>query len=451
MLVKVSIENFKSFDNATELTMISSNKIRANANHRLKIKSTQLLKYGVVYGANAAGKTNLVDFFRFFKECVSNGIPMESVGMFCKNREENKERESSFEVQITVDDKFYAYGFSVVLSRRKITAEWLYELYQNGSARCLFERERNKRPVLDESISLTNTEKNKFEIYADDFEGNENSLFLAEMNRGKKYSVRSKLLFFRDVYDWIQNHISVITPNTPLIDLEYYYDTNSLKLINKLIETFDTGISKVKTEEISLDELSNSMPKAVFDKVMRHVKKRIEEQENPSFRMTMRSSESFFNIEVAGHSEPKITTIRLSHAKSFFDFGFEEESDGTRRLFDLMDMLLNKRKDMLYVVDELERSLHPKLTERFLQLFMQLHSEECMQLLFTTHESSIMDQSIFRRDEIWFIERGADDASVIYSLDRFKERYDKVLSKAYLEGRYGAIPVFSTFEFREEE
>jgi len=118
------------------------------------------------------------------------------------------------------------------------------------------------------------------------------------MNRGKKYSVRSKLLFFRDVYDWIQNHISVISPNTPLIDLEYYYDTDSLKLINKLIETFDTGISKVKTEEISLDELSNSMPKAVFDKVMIHVKNRIEEQENPSFRMTMRSNESFFNIEV---------------------------------------------------------------------------------------------------------------------------------------------------------
>lgn len=451
MLVKVSIENFKSFDNATELTMISSNKIRTNANHRLKIKSTQLLKYGVVYGANAAGKTNLVEFFRFFKECVSNGIPMEAVGMFCKNREENKERESSFEVQITVDEKFYAYGFSVVLSKRKITAEWLYELYQNGTARCLFERERNKRPVLDDSISLTGTEKNKFEIYADDFEGNETSLFLAEMNRGKKYSARSKLLFFRDVYDWIQNHISVITPNTPLIDLEYYYDIDSLKLINKLIETFDTGISKVKTEEISLDELSNSMPKEVFDKVMRHVKNRIEEQENTSFRMTMRSSESFFNIEVAGHSEPKVTTIRLNHAKSFFDFGFEEESDGTRRLFDLMDMLLSKREDMLYVVDELERSLHPKLTERFLQLFMQLHSKECMQLLFTTHESSIMDQSIFRRDEIWFIERGADNASVIYSLDRFKERYDKVLSKAYLEGRYGAIPVFSTFEFREEE
>ena len=135
-------------------------------------------------------------------------------------------------------------------------------------------------------------------FYADDFAGNETSLFLTEMNRGKKYTVHSKILFFRDVYDWIQNHIAVITPNTPLIDLEYYYDTDSLKLINKLIATFDTGISKIKIEEISLDELSNSMPKAVFDRVMRHVKSRIEEQENPSFRMTMRSNESFFNIEV---------------------------------------------------------------------------------------------------------------------------------------------------------
>ena len=88
MLVKVSIENFKSFDQATEVTMISSNKIRTHANHRVKIKSTQLLKYGVIYGANAAGKTNLVEFFKFFKECIGKGIPMEAVGMFCKNRKE---------------------------------------------------------------------------------------------------------------------------------------------------------------------------------------------------------------------------------------------------------------------------------------------------------------------------------------------------------------------------
>lgn len=451
MLVKASIENFKSFDHRSELTMISSNKIRMNVEHRIKIKSTQLLKYAVVYGANAAGKSNLVDFFKFLKKCINKGLPIEATQMFCKNREENRDRESSFEVQLTVGDKFYAYGFSAVLSKRKVTAEWLYELFQNGSARCLFEREDNKKPVLGESITLTNLEKNKFEIYADDFEGNETSLFLTEMNRGKKYAVNSGLQFFRLVYDWLQNHITVITPDTPFVDLEYYYDADSLKQINQLITTFDTGISKVKIEKISLDELSNEMPKVVYEQVMQHIKSKIEEQDNPSFRMTMRSRESFFNIKVEGQSEPEVTTIRLRHGKACWDFRFDEESDGTRRLFDLMDMLLNRREDMLYVVDELERSLHPKLTERFLQLFMQLHSEQRMQLLFTTHESSIMDQSIFRRDEIWFIERNAENASVIYSLDRFKERYDKVLSKAYLDGRYGAIPVFGTFDFKEED
>ena len=134
MLVKINVENFKSFDKAAELTMISSNKIRSNASHKIKIKSTQILKYGVVYGANASGKTNLIEFFRFFKECVQTGMPMDAVQMFCKNRKENKFRESRFEVQLAVGKRFYAYGFSAVLSRRKIMEEWLYELYQNGTA-----------------------------------------------------------------------------------------------------------------------------------------------------------------------------------------------------------------------------------------------------------------------------------------------------------------------------
>ena len=72
-------------------------------------------------------------------------------------------------------------------------------------------------------------------------------------------------------------------------------------------------------------------------------------------------------------------------------------------------------------------------------------------MIFTSHDLTTMNSENFRRDEIWFIERNAENASEIYSLDRFKERYDKVLSKAYLEGRYGAIPVFSTFEFSREE
>jgi AAA15 family ATPase/GTPase len=113
-------------------------------------------------------------------------------------------------------------------------------------------------------------------------------------------------------------------------------------------------------------------------------------------------------------------------------------------------MLLIKSEDSVYIIDEMERSLHPKLIERFIQLFDLLHSNQRIQLIFTTHASTLMDQKLFRRDEIWFVERDKDSISTVYSLDRFKERYDKVLSKAYLEGRYGAIPVFNDFCPEEE-
>ena len=268
MLIKINIENFKSFDDPTELTMISSNKIRINHEHKVKIKSTQVLKYSAIYGANASGKSNLVFFFKFFKDCLQNGIPMEAVRFYCRNKPENKEKESKFEIQFTVEDKFYAYGFSAILSKRKITSEWLYELYQNGSARCLFERTEHQLPILDDSISLNAEDKNRFRVYASDFLGNETSLFLSEMNKGKKFNSHSKLSFFKETYEWLKDHIIVITPDMPLFDLEYYYNEESLSLINRLIETFDTGISKVKIEEISLDELSTMLPKPVFENVL---------------------------------------------------------------------------------------------------------------------------------------------------------------------------------------
>ena len=121
MLIKLSVENFKSFDQKEELSMISSSKIQGNKNHRLQIKQTKLLKNAVFYGANASGKSNLVTVFAFIKATLMEGLPVVSVNDFCRNKEENKTRESVFELQFTVGDTFYAYGFSAILSQRKIT------------------------------------------------------------------------------------------------------------------------------------------------------------------------------------------------------------------------------------------------------------------------------------------------------------------------------------------
>ena len=171
MLIKISVENFKSFDQKEELSMLSSSKMQGNKSHRMKIKQTQMLKNAVVYGANASGKSNLVATFAFIKAALIEGLPVGSVTDFCRNRAENKERESIFELQFTVDDTFYAYGFSAVLSQRRITEEWLYELMQDGGAHQLFIREGSKAPALGEDVKLSVSEKSRFNVYSEDFEG----------------------------------------------------------------------------------------------------------------------------------------------------------------------------------------------------------------------------------------------------------------------------------------
>ena len=451
MLVKLSVENFKSFDQKEELSMISSSKMQGNKSHRVKIKQTQLLKNAIVYGANASGKSNLVVVFNFIKAALMEGLPVGSANDFCRNRQENKNRESVFEIQFTVGDTFYAYGFSAILSQRRITEEWLYELMQDGSAHQLFIREGSNAPVLGETVKLSASEKSRFGVYSEDFAGQDAQLFLTEMNRGKKYPENSRLTFFVEAFSWIMNNIIVINPNMGISNTEAYYNDESLDNISKLIQTFDTGVTEIRTRQITIDEMGKMIPAEVVQGIFSQLKAQLQMSNLPSIQMTWRVEGGFFNIRIREGEEPEISTLVLRHGKSVFDFNFSEESDGTKRLFDLIDMLLTERPDTVFVVDELERSLHPKLTEHFLKLFMEAHDGVRMQLVFTTHEDTIMDQSLFRRDEIWFVERDADNASKIYSLDRFKERYDKKLSKAYLEGRYGAIPVFRQFSFRKGE
>ena len=450
MLIKVTIENFKSFDKRESLSMLSSGKIRVNPTHKMDVSSVGILKNAVVYGANASGKSNLIKIFSFIKTSLLEGIPVNSSSDYCKNREENKTRESFFELQFSVGEKFYAYGFSAILSERKIVEEGLYELSSSGNAKQLFIRELGKAPQLGSSVRVRGTEKNRFEVYANDFINHDSQLFLAEMNRGKKYEGDSPLAFLVTVFDWLINHIIVLYPNMGITNTKSYYNDKSLERIKELICTFDTGISDIRRQDVSIEEMSKKLPPEIINNIIQTLKQQMQVSNTSNIQMSWRLDDGFYNIKIEENGEPEISTLVLKHGESLFDFDFAEESDGTKRLFDLVDMLLTQREDTVYVVDELERSLHPKLTEHFLKLFMEAHMDLRMQMLFTTHEDTIMDQELFRRDEIWFVERNAENASLVYSLDKFKERYDKKLGKAYLEGRYGAIPVFKQFSFKEE-
>lgn len=448
MLIRFSVENFKSFNDRQELVMIPAKKLKTNKEHIIALNKVSVLRNATIYGANASGKTNIIDAIRFAKHVITKKIPMEASKMYCRVFSENQEKESKFEFEIFKNGKFYAYGFSLLMSEQIIKSEWLYELLPSKNTQTmLFERETDtNRLELGENLILDEIDTMRFKTYKLDFEDNNTGLFIREMNRNKKMNKKSKLTFFRDVFEWFDEDLVTIFPDQPITDFEYFYGDGGSDKINEIIELFDTGISKVKIEEISVADLKNKIPTKIADDILQSLKNRLEDSaDNMKAMMSLRTNTAFYNIKGAKGEDPVITTIMLEHGNAFSDFEFSEESDGTRRLFDLLDILISNEKNKIYVIDELERSLHPKLTYKFLELFFEHLKENNTQLIFTTHESTIMDQELLRRDEIWFVERNRDNVSHLYSLDRFKERYDKKLSKAYLEGRYGAVPVLKNF------
>lgn len=449
MLIRFSVENFKSFNDRQELVMIPAKKLKTNKEHVIALNKVSVLRNATIYGANASGKTNIIDAIRFAKHVITKKIPMEASKMYCRVFSENQEKESKFEFEIFKNDKFYAYGFSLLMSDQIIKSEWLYELLPSKNTQTmLFERETDtNRLELGENLILDEIDTMRFKTYKLDFEDNNTGLFIREMNRNKKMNKESKLTFFRDVFEWFDEDLVTIFPDQPITDFEYFYGDGGSDKINEIIELFDTGISKVKIEEISVADLKNKIPTKIADDILQSFKNKLEDSvDNMKAMMSLRTNTAFYNIKGAKGEDPVITTIMLEHGNAFTDFEFSEESDGTRRLFDLLDILISNEKNKIYVIDELERSLHPKLTYKFLELFFEHLKENNTQLIFTTHESTIMDQELLRRDEIWFVERNKDNVSHLYSLDRFKERYDKKLSKAYLEGRYGAVPSLGSLE-----
>lgn len=445
MLIRFGVENFKSFHDRQELVMIPAKKIRTNKDHLITVKNLPVLRCATIYGANASGKTNVIEAIHFAKYVITKKIPKAASRMYCRVFAGNQEKVSTFEFELFTKGRFYAYGFTILLSEQIIKSEWLYELFPERDAQVmLFERETESRRLeIGDALVLDEIDTMRFNTYKLDFEDNTAGLFIREMNRNKKLNEESKLTFFRDVFEWFDEDLITIFPDQPFTDFTHFYGDSGTNKINEIIELFDTGISKVKLEEISAPELQNKLSPRTYDEILKAFNAKLDEStDDEGVMLSVRVGKAFYNIKAAKGEEPTITTIMLEHGNAFSDFEFSEESDGTRRLFDLLDILISNEKNKIYVIDELERSLHPMLTYKFLEMFFKHLEANNTQLLFTTHESTIMDQALLRRDEIWFVERNHDNVSLLYSLDRFKERYDKKLSKAYLEGRYGAVPVF---------
>lgn len=446
MLIQVNVQKFKSFNELNSLNLIASNKLRKQKERLYESDTISLLKSTVIYGSNASGKSNFVEVLRFMKECVMNQeIPIESYNWYCRNHEDNKEKISSFSVQLLLNEDCYEYGFDAILNTQTIKDEWIVDL---NKKKILYQRNNDGKPL--NGLNLGREDRMRMEIYLDDFLHNDKSLFLTEMNRNKSFDKDSELSVYHRIYNWFVKDLNVVLPDMPLTKFSYYYDESTLSNIKKIVRSFDTGIEDIEIKNMSEEQLQNKIGISLYKDVINELKKNVQKQ-GQELNLSMRSKKEFFNITMNDNYDLEIKTLCFKHGQSMLDFEFCEESDGTKRVFDFLDILLNKNQNSVYVIDEMERSLHPNLFNRLIELLNEYQKQSNIQVIFTTHESSIMKQDLFRRDQIWFIERNKDNDSRIYSLDTFNERFDKKISKAYLEGRYGAIPQFKSLHINELE
>lgn len=461
MLIRFNVKNFLSFsereDGKSEEFSMIAGKVRSKKTHIYDNEKIKLLKFAAVYGANAAGKSNLVKALDYMKRIVLYGLPEGHTNMYCKVDETNKDKESYFELEIMLGEKYYAYGFEVILNQSRFTSEWLIELTSDNKENLIFSRDINKGEFEFGNCLKEKGLVNKLQVYAEDMQEDDSVLLLSVLNENKKilYQQYESAEVFRNIYLWISEELDINYPDSPISDYSYMAKTENVEEICRIISAFGTGITGFKMVEVKPEEVLANLPKIVRDKLISDIEAKkaemLKNEKIKGFNIIMRSAYDFFILNINRDEYKECRTIKFSHGKDNVLFDIAEESDGTIRILDLLEVLL-AGDGKTYVIDELDRCLHPSLTYKFVDIFLQLAAKKNIQLIVTTHESRLMDFDLLRRDEIWFVNKRKSGKSDIYSLEEYNARFDQKIDKAYLEGRYGGVPVFSTiFPIEEGE
>lgn len=453
MLIRFNVKNFLSFSSrispesglevSNEFSMIPG-KSRNKTDHIQKHPKQDLLKFAAIYGANASGKSNLIKAIDFMQKTIKGGTqPPNSTEKYAKIYLENRTKPTYFSIEILLGSHCYEYGFEIILQTGQLISEWLYEIGKGNDKR-LFEIE-NEKYIFDNDLKNI---KN-LEIYAKDMAGS-NVLFLNLMNQNKTgfYQNTPNARILSTIFTWLTESLDINYPDRPISDYSYFIDTNNMPEVSQLISAFGTGIKMIEPIEISLEKLFLELPNQLKENISLHIDmftKSINQKTNKfnKWAALIRSPRQLFIIEIDKDLKQTAKEIKFRHQNDNFSFDFSEESDGTVRLFDLIEMLLSN-KEKTYIIDELDRCMHPNLSYKFVEAFFTYLEKKNTQLIVTTHESRLLDFDLLRRDEIWFIDKNNKGESTIYSLEEYNERFDKKIDKAYLDGRYGGVPIFTT-------
>ncbi len=411
MLLEFRLGNFRSFKDESAISLIASadKSLRDNTVETGISSLPRAVRSAVVYGPNASGKSNFLRGLLLMRGMVveSASLPPQSTFNIQPFRldPETKDRPCLFEVTVSIDGVRYQYGFEATPNR--IMAEWLL-VYQTNKSAIWFDRRRDE--TTDKDIyKLGSGLKGSKQVWRD--ATRPNALFLSTA-----IQLNSEVL--APLYNWFAESLHVIQPGQMIPDTfttEKIKDPIWERRVIDFLSSADIAISAIRAHEMD-----------GFHSLLRI---------NPAEGVVSES-----RIEKGRVLRPRFTH---SVGETTAEMEFEDESDGTQKLFALAGPLFEiLQRGQVLIIDELDRSLHELLVRHFVRLF---HDPEIntkgAQLIFTSHDSSLLEGNLLRRDQVWFVEKGNDLASYLTPLTEYSARKDEALDRGYRAGRYGAIPV----------
>jgi len=439
MLLSFSVENFLSFREPVDFSAVASREVQHG--ERLAVfRDIRVLPTAAIYGGNGSGKSNFMFALRFLRDFVVEGTEADEVidRRFFKLDPACGASPTKFLIEFVLADDD-AYRYELHLSDLTVVFESLTEI-RPASEKVVFLREGNTESPMWQWDYFNNRSK-----FTD-----EDRQFLQFVARGTRpnqpflsEAVDRNVSFLKPIYDWFASNLVILDPNSALESLEAVLQMrNDLRrFANESLRHADTGIVELEGEEILLDNTSE-IPMSVRDNIRKELKK---EGSGLLFRSSLGHRFSIYLKD----NEVLVSRLYTHHRSVHGEpvrFDFEEESEGTRRFVDLLPVfydLQNSESAKVYIIDELDRSMHSLLTRSLLEGFLATCDAKSRgQLIFTTHEEQLLDQALLRRDEIWFLNKPEDGSSFLECLaDYHGVRNDMDIRKAYLHGRFSGVPV----------
>ena len=422
MLLEFSVKNFLSITDWQIFSMLSEKKVKEHQDVVIDKNGYHLLRSAVIYGRNASGKSNFLRAFQALQYLVVESAQY-TVDSKIDPYEPNKlnleyaNQPVEFAIDFIAKDAI-RYKYEVGFNHQKILYERL-RFYPKSQPANLFSRIAGKEIKFGDYLTGRKREIEDL-LY-------ENQLFLSKVGTEKieqlipPYSFFSDFIFTSIVHDtrydnalvrWISKKMG--EGNIPS------YNEN----INRLVKIADTGIHSlsIKEVEINLIDLPDSLDDQAKRKIVEDNKYRIR-----TIHKIYQNKEEIGEIE----------------------FQLHEESTGTKKLLIVGSLIIEALEDgQVLIIDELDKSLHPKLTRELIKIFHDpVKNPNNAQLIFATHDVNLLDNELFRRDQIWFSEKELDGSSYYYALSDIQGvRHNIPFEKWYMSGRFGGTPVINDQE-----